>query len=207
MRSLLLHSKLAVRFGTLIAVVLAVFLAIWTISYLWLPEGLLRGRSGAALLAGETAAPTFWLEWARLLAVNSALALICVVGASLVASNGIPLGYIVPVVWGAMYAVTLGTNSFSLALPGGRMAPSLTVLARSGLYEIIAYTLLAAAGHTLPRLNLQGRWPRQVAVPVERSQRRRFTREQWFGVVLAAVVLAAACAWEAYRIVNYAPAA
>lgn len=38
----LMHGDLLVRFGALLGVVAAVFLCAWTLSYLFLPEGLLR---------------------------------------------------------------------------------------------------------------------------------------------------------------------
>ena len=58
MKSLLLHNRLIVRFLALFALVAVLFLLSWTVSYSFLPEGVLRGRTGAAILAGETAAPS-----------------------------------------------------------------------------------------------------------------------------------------------------
>ena len=43
----LLHEKLPVRFGALWGAVLILFLGAWTLSYLFLPEGVLRGRNAA----------------------------------------------------------------------------------------------------------------------------------------------------------------
>ncbi len=43
-----------------------------------------------------------------------------------------------------MYAITLGTNSFSIPMEAP-MAPSLNVFYRSGLYEMMAGVLIAVS--------------------------------------------------------------
>ncbi len=47
----LMHDRLLIRFGTLLGVVMLIFLGTWTVSYVLLPEGLLRGRTAAQVLA------------------------------------------------------------------------------------------------------------------------------------------------------------
>jgi hypothetical protein len=143
-----------VRFAALLGLGLLIFLAAWAAGYGLLPEGALRGRSAAAALAGATVAPSFWAEWGRLLAVNLLMSMLIVVFSSLLRLHGYPLGYLIPLVWFLTYGLSLGTNSFSIPLPQ-RMAPSLAVLGRSGLYELAAYTLVAAATAGLPRFELR----------------------------------------------------
>ncbi|HEX2996826.1 MAG TPA: hypothetical protein VHP14_18540 [Anaerolineales bacterium] len=200
MKSLLLHNRLIVRFVALLALVTVLFLLAWTISYLFLPEGFLRGRTGAAVLAGDTAASSFWVEWLRIFALNVSICLLVVITPNLI-RGGVPLGYYTASVQALMYAITLGTNSFTLPLPDGPLAPTLAVLTRSGPYEIAAYLLAATATMSISRWCLRGRWPRQTLEPWEPATGPRMSRAERTGLVLASVILLAANAWEAWQIV------
>ena len=51
MYRLLRHENLLIRFLALYGLGLVIFLFAWALSYRFLPEGMLRGRSGAAALA------------------------------------------------------------------------------------------------------------------------------------------------------------
>jgi hypothetical protein len=200
MRRWLCHDKLSVRFATLFGLSLALFFLLWAFSYAFLPEGIMRGRSGAALLAGDTSAGSFLGEFLRIFAIN------LIVGAGLVVLanrvllvNGYPLGYLPVLIQAGMYAIILGTNSFSIPLPA-RMGPSLTVFKRSGLYEIAAYALLATATSRIATSKARNLFTRR-SEPVE--PKPNFWREtNLSGVVISLLILAAANAWEAYMIVN-----
>ena len=199
----LVHERLHVRFAVLFGLAALVFVAVWALSYAFLPEGLLRGRTGGAALAGDEAAGSFLAEWLRLVAVNGTLGLVCVVAPNLL-WRGYPLGYVTVAVWAAMYAVTLGTNSFAMPLPDGPLVPTLAVLGRSGPYEIAAFALAAASTQPLALWRLSGRWPKQVMEAIPPKARIRLSGERLVGFAAAALVLLAANAWEAYGIVNYA---
>ncbi|WP_324669346.1 hypothetical protein [Geochorda subterranea] len=74
------------------------------------------------------------------------LATVSIAGVGLILDErGHPLSYIVVMGWAGLYGLLLGTDSFSLPLLGGKMPPTLSVLMRSGPYELSAYALLAAA--------------------------------------------------------------
>jgi hypothetical protein len=199
LRRLVCHDRLVIRFlalGTMGAVVL---LATWTISYLTLPAGVLRGRTAAAVLAGENAASSFWAEWARIAAVNLAVAALPVLANVAFAYRGYPLGYLLPLLWAALYGITLGTNSFTIPLPAP-MAPSLAVFGRSGIYEIAAYILVAVSTYTLPQHHVT-RFIPPTSAPARPGTRPLLSREQWLGISLAITLLLAANAWEARGIV------
>jgi hypothetical protein len=170
-------------------------------SYLMLPDGVLRGRTGAQLLAGSGTADSFLGQWLRIIAINLTVGVLLVVAPNLLRSHGYPSGYATPLAWAILYAIYLGTNSFTFPLPEGRMPPSLAVLGRSGPYEIGAYILAAVAPHSLPRFELKGRFLRERIEPVPPSDRRQLTREQWAGISVAVIILLVANAWEAHRIV------
>lgn len=200
MRQLLCHRLLSVRFLSLAGIGFALFWLSWMIGYSFLPEGLLRGRTAAAVIAGSSAADSFAAEFAKIAAINLAVASVFVVGANrLLNVRGYPLGYLPPLLWSALYGITLGTNSFTLPLPAP-MAPSLAVFRRSGLYEIAAYCLVAASTHAIS----VARSPAFFSFATEPiypkpSLRASVDRRGLFAAVL---LLLAANAWEAFRILG-----
>lgn len=118
------------------------WLAWWT-GYAWLPQGALRAHTISSALplerfdaVGRAAAVLGW---------NVVVAAAFVAGANLLRVRRLPLGFIPPLFFWGFYGLLLGTNSFSIPLPE-RPVPSLaTVLARSGVMELTAYVLVAAA--------------------------------------------------------------
>jgi hypothetical protein len=154
-----------------------------------------------ALAGGDTVASSFWLEFARILGLNLAIGAVAVALPNLIENeHSYPFGYYTPLIWGGIYAICLGTNSFSMPLPGGKMFPTLAVLTRSGPYELAAFMLIAVSLNTIARYKLEGKWPRQTLLS---TQPQAPDRWQWSGVVLAVIILTAANAWEAYRIITY----
>lgn len=200
MKRLLCHENLLMRFLSLYGMSLGLFLVAWLFGYHVLPEGVLRGRTGAAILAGSEAADTVLWEFLRIAAINVTVAILFVVIPNRVlAIRGIPLGYVPPIIWSILYGVTLGTNSFSIPLPE-RMAPTWGVLARSGLYEIAAYCLLAAATYATS----VARSDSLLGLGSEQVQPRPgfVEKTHWVGVAASVLLLLAANAWEAFGIVD-----
>ena len=127
LRDLLLHRRLVVRFTVLLGMGVVVFITCWMVAYLWLPEGLLRGRSiGAALAAGSIRRP-FAVEWLGILAVNLPVLLVYVAANLMQFRNGIPLGYLPVVTMQGYFGIVTGTNSFSLPYGEGKIPPSRSV--------------------------------------------------------------------------------
>lgn len=123
---LLLSRRLSVRCASLLSLGIATFVLFQTIAYWWLPEGLLRGRSGGALATGDEAAHSFGAEWARIAAFNMAILLLFYMATNLLRfSNGVPLGYFAVIMMQGYFGVIAGTNSFSLPFEEGKIAPSL----------------------------------------------------------------------------------
>jgi hypothetical protein len=193
----LLHERLVVRFLALLGVVSMVFLVIWALSYAFLPEGLLKGRTGAQALAGDDlTGGSAWLEWLRIFVINLGVMLLVLVPANLLRTEGnYPLGYVSVSMVAAVCAVTLGTNSFTLSMEG-RMPPTLAVFGSSGVYEIAAYVLAVAATVSIARWRIAGNRTEPVAPTRDRS----VVRQRNSGIALAVATLAIACGWEAYRV-------
>lgn len=135
------HDRVGVRLASLWALCFALFLVAWTLSYLFLPEGLLRRAGGPGPLSAT--ADTVTAEFVSILAWNLGFALL-VVAANTFRSVRTPMGYLVVLVMWVQGAVIWGTNS--LAIQTGRLAPSLSViLGRSGVYELTALVAIAVA--------------------------------------------------------------
>ncbi len=196
----LLHDNFFVRFAALWGGVMALFLAVWTLSYLWLPEGLLQGRNLAQTLAGETlAGGSVWLEWLRLFAINLAVMLGLVVAPNVLrTARDYPLGYSTVTLLSLLFAITLGTNSFTLSV-GGKQPPTCAIFTSSGLYEITAYLLAAAATLSLAKYRLVGEWPKQTVTTVVIPPTQTLTQERFWGLLAAILILGITTGWEAYR--------
>ena len=120
----LMPDRLLIRFGALLGMVFLVLVSAWSLSYLFLPEGILRGRTAAQALAGDDlAGGSLWLEWLRLLAINLGIMLVVMIAPNILRTEGdYPLGYHTVTLVAAVFGVTLGTNSFALSL-GGKLPP------------------------------------------------------------------------------------
>jgi hypothetical protein len=197
----LLHDKLLIRYGVLLGMVLAVFLSIWTLSYLFLPEGILRGRLVGQVLTGQgLAGGSVWLEWLQIFTINLVVMLLLVVAPNLFRTNGgYPFGYITVTLLVVVNAITLGTNSFSFSL-GGKIPPSVIIFGSSGLYEIIAFVLAAASTISISKFHLVGKWPKQTIEAILPPKTKSAIQERLVGIILAFTILLITCGWEAYRI-------
>jgi len=200
MKRLLCNKRLYIRFLSLFGLGVLLFTLAWTLSYFFLPEGVLRGRTGSAMLAGDEAAGSFLAEWLRIVVLNLMAGALIVLANRIYRFRGFPLGYIIPLAWLTIYAVFLGTNSFSIPLPE-RMAPSLAVFGRTGLFEMAAFTLLAVATYSINLYEVT-RFIPPTYEPVTPKPKFSLTLDQWVGLGLAIVVLLTANAREAYMIVT-----
>ncbi len=203
MNALLTHRSVWVRFAALWVLAAAVCLVLWSLGYALLPEGILRGRLPTqALAGGDEALPTRLAEWARIFGLNLTLAAIFIGAVGLIQDErGRPLSYVVVMVWAGLYGLLLGTDSFSFPLPGGATAPSLSVLARSGPYELSAFALLAAALRGIARYRIIGRWW-SLRQPMEPVEPQGLSRQEWLAVALALLLLAGSNLVEADRVVT-----
>lgn len=198
----LTHRRLPVRFGALVLVAAVIFVVGWALAYLLLPEGLLRGRTAGAALAGDQAADSLWLEWLRILAINLAVAAAVFVLPNLLRTpRGIPLGNVAVLVMVTLAAVVTGTNSFSVQTgTSASLAPSLEILSHPGPYELVAYLLATASTFRIGRWQLEGRWPHSTTKPLPPQPAQH--AEIWVGLGAATLVLALTAAWEATNIIN-----
>lgn len=96
MKKYLGNDKLIIRFFSLYALGLVIFFISWTISYFFLPEGLLRGFGPLARLAGDTAADTQYQEFFKTFILNSFGFLIIVIGNYILRVKYFSFGYLIP---------------------------------------------------------------------------------------------------------------
>jgi hypothetical protein len=138
-------------------------------------------------------------EFARIALINLIPIGVAIAANRLLLIDGFPLGYLPPLLWAASYAITLGTNSFTIPMPS-RMAPSFRVLTRSGPYEIGAYILMAAATYALPTYRAKRLIPPD-SEPIDPTP-GWVQSIDWLGFALALLLLLGASLWEAYQIVT-----
>lgn len=197
MKRLLCHENLLIRFLTLFGFNTILFLITWFLSYTFLPDAILRGRTGAAII-GDKAASSYLAEFLSIAAYNLFVLGMIIAANWTLKVRCYPLGYLIPIYLVGIYAVTLGTNSFSIPLDE-RMAPTFEVLTRSGIYEIAAYILMAASTYKITAYRLKR------LIPPDSEEIKPhpifFQDIHWTGSLTAILLLLAANAWEAYQIV------
>jgi hypothetical protein len=132
-----------VRVVTLWLVGAVLFVGAWIASYYLLPE---QALSGVAVSPGlVTESPDAWATFAQLVVVNLILGMGSIIFGNHFRIGKVPLGYVAPLFWAVLYGLFLGTNSFDVSA-GGKIPPTLAVVwTRSGVLEITAYLILAAA--------------------------------------------------------------
>ncbi|MFO7731521.1 MAG: hypothetical protein R6V86_12250 [Spirochaetia bacterium] len=193
------HEKVVVRFFSLYLLGLALFFVSWTLSYLFLPEGLIRGQLPFTKITGDAAAESLLKEFFTIFGINLMGFLVIIIGNYILRVRTIAFGYLIPLAWMMIYGLILGTNSFSIPLEEPS-APTLAVFGRSGLYEMAAAVLLAVATNSIS-INRSTTF-RTPSKPVPKQERSSLQTEQWVAVAISVLILAGAAFREAYMIMQ-----
>jgi hypothetical protein len=197
----LFNDSIIVRFISLFVIAAILFTVVWYLSYYFLPEGILQGKTGSAIIVGSEVAPTMLEEWGTIVMFNLGILFLIVLINFIRYLDRFPLGYITPLGMIALYAVCLGTNSFSIPM-AEPMAPTLAVFSRGGPYEMMAFILMAVATYNQSRIALTKEMHslkdlhRINLVP-------RLSLEQWVGIGLAIALVLLAGWREAAMIMAY----
>ncbi|WP_435115604.1 hypothetical protein [Halolamina sp. C58] len=195
------HDDVLVRFVSLWIVVASLFTTAWVLSYVFFPQGLLRGGNPAA---STEYAGSVSREFLTLFGWNVAVSLIAV-AANTLRSVNTPLGYVIQVVQAPRYGIVWGTGSLAIGT-GERIVPSLTVIVeRSGPMEITAFVAIVVATRGVMLWHQQSgpRWKEEF----ERVRSPRdwsLTRREWGLLVGGYLLLAIACYREAVAIAQVA---
>ncbi len=198
MRKFLCRKNIIIRFIGLYLIGLFIFIAAWFLSFYLFPEGLMRDTSLASKLAGSDISVSIGKELTRIFIVNLIMSTVIVLFNLSFRINNIPLGYLIPPIWFLLYGLILGSNSFTFAMDE-RIAPSLSVLGRSGLYEMAAYTLIAVSTYNISRFEIKALFktnPEKINMPIV------FRRQQYIGLIVALLILFASNIIEALMIYN-----
>lgn len=134
--------KLSHRIVSGLTLGLAFMYLSWAIGYFLLPEGVLRGKTGAGIISESFSESISVFQLA--LIWNMVIAFIVIPLVGLLAIGRLSLAYVLAVGNYALYGIFLGTNSFSNPRPAP-LAPNLDVFTGTGPWEIGAYMLVAAA--------------------------------------------------------------
>ncbi len=185
MRKFVCHKNIIIRFIGLYLMGLLIFIAAWYLSFYLFPEGLMRDTSLASKLAGSDISVSIGKELTRIFIVNLIMSTVIVLFNLSFRVNKIPLGYLIPPIWFLLYGLILGSNSFTFAM-AERIAPSLSVLGRSGLYELAAYTLITVSTYNISRFEIKALFktnPEKINKPVV------LRRQQYIALILALIIL------------------
>jgi len=185
---LLFNDSIIVRFISLFMIGAILFTGVWYLSYHFLPEGILQGKTGSAIIVGSDAAPTMLEEWGTIVLYNLGALLLVVMVNFIRYLDRFPLGYVTPLGLITMYAIFLGTNSFSMPM-AEPMAPTLAVLGRGGPYEMTAFILVAVATYNQSRIALTKEEIHSLKDLHRISPVPRMSLEQWVGVGLAIALI------------------
>ncbi len=176
--------KLARRIVSGLALGLVCMYLAWAIGYFLLPEGVLRGKTGAGfvsdLLPENVGVLLLALIW------NGVIAFVVVPLLSLLAIRRLSLAYLLALGNFMLFGIFLGTNSFSNPRPEA-LPPNLAVFLATGPWEIGAYMLVAAALANRYRFR-QEHW---LAGKMTRITRRdeKMSIAQWLTLVAAVIVI------------------
>ena len=183
----LFNDRIIVRFISLFAIGAILFTVVWYLSYYFLPEGILQGKTGSAIIVDSDVAPTMLEEWGTIVMWNLGILFLVFIVNLIRYLDRFPLGYITPIGMITLYAIFLGTNSFSIPM-AERMAPTLAVLLRGGPYEMTAFILMAVATYNQSRFALTQDMHSLKDIP-RISPVPRMSLEQWGGIGLAIALI------------------
>ncbi len=92
----LFNDSIIVRFISLFVIGAILFTTVWYLSYHFLPEGILQGKTGSAIIVGSDAAPTMLEEWGTIVRYNLGVLVLIALVNLIRYLDRIPLGYITP---------------------------------------------------------------------------------------------------------------
>ncbi len=187
-----MNEKFIIRFISLFTVGIILFTLVWFLSYYFLPEGFLKGKSVAVRVVGAEASNTLLAEWGKIVGYNLGAVCLLVLVNLILWFDLFPLGYVTVFGNTILYSIYIGTNSFAISMPE-RMAPSFAIFARSGPYEMIGFLLVAAATYNQSRFALAKESYRITSVP-------RLSLEQWIGLGFGIAIILLAAWREAIMI-------
>jgi len=156
----------------------------WGLSYWGLPEGFLRGRTGAGALSDALPENVGVLPLA--LIWNGVIAFVVLPLVSLLAIRRLSLAYVLALGNFVLFGVFLGTNSFSIPRPEA-LPPNFAVFLATGPWEICSYILVAATLANRYRFR-QEHWLYGKITRVTR-QDEKMSIPQWVTLVIAVIVI------------------
>jgi len=192
--------NILIRFIALYVLSLILFFVSWTLSYLILPEGIIRGIGILPNLAGEEASESLFKEFITIIGLNAVGWTIILIGNYILKVKNFSFGYLIPLAWMIMYGIVLGTNSFSISI-GGKTAPSLSVFGRSGIYEMMAGSLFAVSTDFIS--SNYSKDLKTKSVPIPKNKRPKLRKKHIVGILVSFMILIMSALREAYMIMNH----
>lgn len=195
----IMSKKLWERLLSVWGISITLFLLVTAVSYVFLPQGILRGRIPSSGLLGQFVNP---LEaFTKIFLFNlfmggSVYAIIC----NFFEVDEVPLGYFA--IWFSIsiFGIIEGTNSF--VYPYENIYASLRGFLRTGLWEFTAYILMTTATTNLV-LYKQTSWTSWKICKIKNPSEIRIERYEKLAYFIGVVILAIAALTETLAIFGY----
>ncbi len=175
------------------------FLA-WTVSYLILPQGTLRGKLPSTLFFGENT--DLLSTFLKILLFNFAIGGIVFSLCNLFRVGNVPLGYVAIWLEILVFGLLKGTNSF--IYPYETMLASFIGFLRTGLWEFSAYILMTCSTVNFA-IYRQESWLSGKVTRIKRWQDVKLSKTEKGTYVIGVAILAFSAFLESLAIFNIIP--
>lgn len=173
--------------------------AAWYLAYWVLPEGMLRGKTGASLISGMMSESNLLVLMAQILLWNAVIAYGLTPLAAKYIIGRFPLAYLIGLGNCVLFGLYLGTNSLGHTYPTVPR-PSWTIYQGTGPWEIAAYLSVAAALARRYEVRQESLWTFQGERV--RPSAPRLEAGEWALLALSAILLLATAWLEARKVVG-----
>lgn len=187
-------SNLLVRIGFLWIIGFLLMFIAWDISYRSIPEGIARGKFLISYIKLDMV--KVFVTFTQIFAYNFFLVGLPITLANLVRLKNLPLGYLLSLYHWIMYGIFLGTNSF-LIPSASKLTPTLQIFNSSAIYEITAYSFIAASTYRIKTYQMTSR-----AIFNFKWRIGGLTRSELATFISAGIILALSNYIEASQIVS-----
>jgi hypothetical protein len=193
-------SNMLRRFILMWALSFSIFFLAWTVSYLILPQGVLRGKLPSTWLFGEDVdvLSTFLKIFITNFIIGGVIFSLC----NLFRVGNVPLGYVA--IWGQIiiFGMLKGTNSF--IYPYETMFASFIGFLRTGLWEFTAYILMTCSTIDLV-IYRQESWISNKVTKIRQWSDLKLSEVEKRVYVLGILILLLSACLEALAIFNVIP--
>ena len=180
------HDKLYIRLFSLFHFGLILFFLSWIIGYYLLPERILHEVRIINYLTREPSLLESTQEYIYYAVFYIGVFGFILLGNFIMKVKYFSYGYLIPLAWMVLYGLTVGTNSFLVPMEE-TMGPSIAIVGQSGLYEILAASIMAVSTYDLNIYYAESLTASSDRLPAESRPELNSTHKR--GIIAAFLVL------------------